>query len=82
MLEAAAGRSIIISDVGGAKTVVDNGENGLIIPNSDDVSQLAKTMIAAATGNATLRSSKRPRRATSASPSTSCLTGWRNFIDV
>lgn len=49
MLEAAAaGKPIIISDVGGAKTVIDNGVNGFIIPNSDDVSQLTKTMIAAA----------------------------------
>ncbi|MDK1376266.1 MULTISPECIES: glycosyltransferase family 4 protein [unclassified Sinorhizobium] len=49
MLEAAAaGRPIIIADVGGARTVIHNGENGFIIPNSDDVSQLTKTMIAAA----------------------------------
>ncbi|MDK1489140.1 glycosyltransferase [Sinorhizobium sp. 7-81] len=71
MLEAAAaGRPIIISDVGGAKTVINNGENGFIIPNSDDVSQLAKTMVAAATSEAPLHSSKRPKRARSASPST------------
>ncbi|WEX78565.1 glycosyltransferase [Sinorhizobium numidicum] len=49
MLEAAAaGRPIIISDVGGARTVVDHGENGFVIPNTDDVSHLAKAMVAAA----------------------------------
>jgi glycosyltransferase involved in cell wall biosynthesis len=49
MLEAAAaGRPIIISDVGGAGTAVDHGENGYIIPNSEDVSPLARAMIAAA----------------------------------
>ncbi|WP_046118320.1 glycosyltransferase family 4 protein [Ensifer aridi] len=49
MLEAAAaGRPIIISEVGGAKTAVEHGENGFIIPNSDDISPLAKAMIAAA----------------------------------
>ncbi|WKL27162.1 glycosyltransferase family 4 protein [Sinorhizobium meliloti] len=49
MLEAAAaGRPIIISDVGGAGTAVDHGENGYIVPNSEDVSPLARAMIAAA----------------------------------
>ncbi|MCG5477680.1 glycosyltransferase [Sinorhizobium alkalisoli] len=49
MLEAvAAARPIIISNVGGARTAVDHGENGFIVGNSDDVSQLAKAMIAAA----------------------------------
>ncbi|WP_034854339.1 glycosyltransferase family 4 protein [Sinorhizobium sojae] len=48
MLEAAAAaRPIIISNVGGAHTAVDHGENGFIVENSDDVSQLAKAMIAA-----------------------------------
>ncbi|OHV72172.1 glycosyltransferase [Ensifer sp. LCM 4579] len=49
MLEAvAAARPIIISNVGGARTAVDHGENGFIVANSDNVSQLAKAMIAAA----------------------------------
>lgn len=45
---AAAARPIIISDVGGARTAVDHGENGFIVENSDDIAQLAKAMIAAA----------------------------------
>lgn len=45
---AAAARPIIISDVGGARTAVDHGENGFIVENSDDISQLATAMIAAA----------------------------------
>ncbi len=49
MLEAAAAaRPIIISDVGGARTAVDNGQNGFIVTNSDDISDLAKAMISAA----------------------------------
>lgn len=49
MLEAAAaGRPIIISDVGGARAAVDHGENGFIVPNGDDIAPLAKAMLAAA----------------------------------
>lgn len=49
MLEgAAAGKPIIASDIGGARTVIEHGRNGFIVDNSDDISELAKTMIAAA----------------------------------
>ncbi|MDO9415987.1 glycosyltransferase family 4 protein [Pararhizobium sp.] len=41
---AAAGRPIVITDVGGASNVVDNGVNGLIVANSDDVTALAAAM--------------------------------------
>jgi glycosyltransferase involved in cell wall biosynthesis len=45
MLEAAAaGLPMVLSNVGGASTVVENGINGLIIPNSDDPSELAEAM--------------------------------------
>jgi glycosyltransferase involved in cell wall biosynthesis len=46
MLEAAAaGLPMVLTDVGGASTVVDNGLNGLIVPNSDDPSELAEAML-------------------------------------
>lgn len=49
MLEAAAAaRPIIISDVGGARTAVDSTQNGFIVANSDDISDLARAMISAA----------------------------------
>lgn len=49
MLEgAAAGKPIIATDIGGARTVIEDGHNGFILPNSDDTSLLAKTMIRAA----------------------------------
>jgi glycosyltransferase involved in cell wall biosynthesis len=49
MLEgAAAGKPIIATDIGGARTVIEDGENGFILPNSDDTSLLAKTMAKAA----------------------------------
>ena len=49
MLEgAAAGKPIIATDIGGARTVIENGRNGFIVQNTDDVSELAKTMMAAA----------------------------------
>ncbi|CAN7505322.1 glycosyltransferase [Ensifer adhaerens] len=49
MLEgAAAGKAIIATDIGGARTVIEDGRNGYILPNSDDTSALAKTMIQAA----------------------------------
>ena len=45
MLEAAAaGLPMVLSDVGGASTVVDSGINGLIVPNSDDPAELAEAM--------------------------------------
>ncbi len=53
MLEgAAAGKPIIATDIGGARTVIENGRNGFIVPNTDDVSELAKTMVAAAAPDA------------------------------
>ena len=46
MLEAAAsGLPMVLTDVGGASTVVDHGVNGLIVPNSDDPSELAEAML-------------------------------------
>jgi glycosyltransferase involved in cell wall biosynthesis len=45
MLEAgAAGLPLILTDVGGASTVLENGVNGLLVANSDDVTALAKAM--------------------------------------
>jgi glycosyltransferase involved in cell wall biosynthesis len=45
MLEAAAaGLPMVLSDVGGASTVVESGINGLIVPNSDDPAELAEAM--------------------------------------
>jgi glycosyltransferase involved in cell wall biosynthesis len=45
MLEAAtAGLPMVLSNVGGASTVVENGINGLIVPNSDDPTELAEAM--------------------------------------
>ena len=46
MLEAAAaGLPMVLSDVGGASTVVEHGVNGLIVPNSDDPAELAEAML-------------------------------------
>jgi glycosyltransferase involved in cell wall biosynthesis len=45
MLEAAAsGLPLILSDVGGASTVLEDGANGSLIANSDDVGELAEAM--------------------------------------
>ncbi|MGV1835545.1 glycosyltransferase family 4 protein [Agrobacterium rhizogenes] len=45
MLEAAAGgKPLLLTDVGGARTVIEPGRNGYIIANSDDPSELAMTM--------------------------------------
>ncbi|NTI15304.1 glycosyltransferase family 4 protein [Agrobacterium rhizogenes] len=45
MLEAAAGgKPLLLTDVGGARTVIEPGRNGYIIANSDDSSELAMTM--------------------------------------
>lgn len=46
MLEAAAaGLPMVLTDVGGASTAVENGINGLLVPNSDDPSELAEAML-------------------------------------
>jgi glycosyltransferase involved in cell wall biosynthesis len=46
MLEAAAaGLPMILADVGGASTVLTNGENGLLIANSNNTSELASAMM-------------------------------------
>lgn len=46
MLEAAAaGLPMVLSDVGGASTVVEHGVNGLIVPNSDDPEELTEAML-------------------------------------
>lgn len=45
MLEAAAaGKPLLLADVGGARTVLEHGRNGYIVPNSDDPRELAGTM--------------------------------------
>lgn len=44
-LEAAAGgKPLLLTDVGGAGTVLDHGVNGLMVPNSDDPTALAEAM--------------------------------------
>ena len=46
MLEAAAaGKPMILSDVGGASTVLKDGENGILVPNTDDPHPLADAML-------------------------------------
>ncbi|MCB1444994.1 MAG: glycosyltransferase family 4 protein [Rhizobiaceae bacterium] len=46
MLEAAAaGLPMVLTDVGGASTVVEHGVNGLIVPNSDNPTELAEAML-------------------------------------
>ena len=50
MLEgAAAGLPMVLTDVGGASTVVEHGINGLIVPNDDDPHELAEAMRTVAT---------------------------------
>jgi glycosyltransferase involved in cell wall biosynthesis len=45
MLEgAAAGLPMVLTDVGGATTVVEHGVNGFIVPNDDDPHELAEAM--------------------------------------
>lgn len=45
MLEAAAaGKPLLLADVGGARTVLEPGKNGYIVPNSDDPRELAAAM--------------------------------------
>ncbi|MFS8044953.1 glycosyltransferase family 4 protein [Rhizobium sp. BR 314] len=45
MLEAAAaGKPLLLADVGGARTVLEHGKNGYIVPNSDDPEELASAM--------------------------------------
>lgn len=46
MLEAAAGgKPLLLTDVGGARMVLDPGRNGLMIANTDDPSPLANAML-------------------------------------
>lgn len=46
MLEAAAaGKPLILSDVGGASTVLKDGENGILVQNTDDPAHLAEAML-------------------------------------
>lgn len=46
MLEAAAvGKPIISTDIGGAGTVIEDGINGFIVPNSDDIGSLSAAMV-------------------------------------
>lgn len=46
MLEAAAaGKPIVTTDIGGAATVVKDGENGRIVANDDDTTALADAML-------------------------------------
>lgn len=45
MLEAAAaGKPLLLADVGGARTVLESGKNGYIVPNNDDPRELAAAM--------------------------------------
>lgn len=45
MLEAAAGgKPLLLTDVGGARTVIEPGRNGYIVANSDNPSELAMAM--------------------------------------
>ncbi|SMD08688.1 glycosyltransferase [Rhizobium sp. RU36D] len=45
MLEAAAaGKPMLLADVGGASTVLEHGVNGLLVPNSDDPTELVSAM--------------------------------------
>ena len=41
----AAGKPLILSDVGGASTVLKDGENGLLVENTDDPARLAEAML-------------------------------------
>ena len=45
MLEAAAaGKPLLLADVGGARTVLEPGKNGYIVPNTDEPGELAAAM--------------------------------------
>lgn len=49
MLEgAAAGKPLILSDVGGTRMVLEDGVNGIMVPNTDDPAPLAEAMLALA----------------------------------
>lgn len=57
LLEAlAAGRPIIATDVGGSRTAIDDGVNGFVVPQQDDVSEMAGKL-AVLLQNASLRQS-------------------------
>ncbi len=46
LLEAlAAGRPIVATDVGGSRTVIDHGKNGFVVPQQDDVSEMAEKVL-------------------------------------
>ncbi len=46
LLEAlAAGRPIVATDVGGSRTVIDQGKNGFVVPQQDDVSEMAEKVL-------------------------------------
>ena len=46
MLEAAAaGKPMVLTDVGGVSTVLKDGENGILIENDDDPERLAGAML-------------------------------------
>ena len=46
MLEgAAAGKPLILTDVGGVSTVLKDGENGILLKNADDPEALADAML-------------------------------------
>ncbi|MDX3928685.1 MAG: glycosyltransferase family 4 protein [Shinella sp.] len=46
MLEAAsAAKPLVLTDVGGASTVLTDGENGILVPNDDDAGALAAAML-------------------------------------
>lgn len=65
MLEAAvSGLPMILSDVGGASTVLEDGVNGLMVANSDDTAELAEAMrkIAAPDGHARMAAAAAGRK--------------------
>ena len=56
MLEAAAaGKPLVLTDVGGAGTVLEHGVNGLLVPNQDDPEPLSAALAALATPGTLVR---------------------------
>ena len=48
MLEAAAaGKPLVLTEVGGASTVLEDGRNGVLVPNVDDPAPFARALIRA-----------------------------------